>query len=222
MVSAFERAVRRARLPLAFSGGYHPKPKMRFTPALPLGAESRCEFMELGLSQQVSANEVKDRIVEQLPPGLIIKRAELATKSLLKQIRGVHWRAVLPHQERVNAPGASERESTNGRDASLHEIAFQRARERIANGTIKLERKRGAPKDLKAMVLSLERGKSGSIEIKCRFDSGGTLRPAELLERLFGLDRQELEATIVIRWMWLLDHDLELLSLKRRSVRHES
>ena len=43
----FARAIRRARLPIAYSQGFHPLPRFSFGPALPLGVESEEEFLIL-------------------------------------------------------------------------------------------------------------------------------------------------------------------------------
>ncbi len=44
----WERAIRRARLPLAYSQGYHPKPKMNLAAPLPLGFTSSAELIDIG------------------------------------------------------------------------------------------------------------------------------------------------------------------------------
>src|SRR5262249_51180171 len=50
LIEVFTRALRRAGLPVAFSGGHHPQPRLRFSPGLPVGAESECEVIDVDLS----------------------------------------------------------------------------------------------------------------------------------------------------------------------------
>jgi radical SAM-linked protein len=66
----WERAARRAELPLAYSQGFHPQPKMNMAAALPLGFSSRCEVMDMKLEHEVPLNDLPTRLNETLPPGL--------------------------------------------------------------------------------------------------------------------------------------------------------
>jgi radical SAM-linked protein len=69
-----ERSVRRARLPLAYSQGYHPQPKLNLAAALPLGFSSRAEVMDIWLKEDV--DEVVPALQANVPPGLTILGAE--------------------------------------------------------------------------------------------------------------------------------------------------
>jgi radical SAM-linked protein len=66
----WERAARRAELPLAYSQGFHPQPKMNMAAALPLGFSSRCEVMDMKLEQDISLENLPTRLNELLPSGL--------------------------------------------------------------------------------------------------------------------------------------------------------
>ena len=66
----WERAARRAELPLAYSQGFHPQPKMNMAAALPLGFSSRCEVMDMKLEQDIPLNDLPTRLNETLPSGL--------------------------------------------------------------------------------------------------------------------------------------------------------
>src|SRR5574342_830996 len=61
-MTAVLRAVRRARLPVAFSQGFHPKPRVSFGPALPVGVESHCEHLDLELLGRCEAAAVAERL----------------------------------------------------------------------------------------------------------------------------------------------------------------
>jgi radical SAM-linked protein len=69
-----ERSIRRARLPLAYSQGYHPQPKLNLAAALPLGFASRAEVMDMWLNEEV--DNVVPALQANVPPGLTILRAE--------------------------------------------------------------------------------------------------------------------------------------------------
>ena len=70
MVSVFHRALRRAGLPLRFSEGFHPMPKVSFPEALPVGIESLDEMMQIELAQPVSSVEIMDVAERHTPPGI--------------------------------------------------------------------------------------------------------------------------------------------------------
>src|SRR5512142_659810 len=66
----WERAARRAELPLAYSQGFHPQPKMNMAAALPLGFSSRCEIMDMRLEHDIPLNGLAVRLNATLPTGL--------------------------------------------------------------------------------------------------------------------------------------------------------
>jgi radical SAM-linked protein len=69
-----ERSIRRAALPLAYSQGYHPQPKLNLAAALPLGFASRAEVMDIWLNDDVE--DVVSPLQANVPPGLTILGAE--------------------------------------------------------------------------------------------------------------------------------------------------
>jgi radical SAM-linked protein len=72
----WERAARRAELPLAYSQGFHPQPKMNMAAALPLGFSSRCEVMDMRLEHDISLDDLPARLNETLPSGLQVVGVE--------------------------------------------------------------------------------------------------------------------------------------------------
>ena len=69
-----ERSIRRAKLPLAYSQGYHPQPKLNLAAALPLGFSSRAEVMDIWLNEDVE--DVPATLQAHVPPGLTILQAD--------------------------------------------------------------------------------------------------------------------------------------------------
>lgn len=68
-VAIFERALRRAHLPVAYSEGFHPHMKLAFTPALPVGVTSEAECMDFELTADLPPVEVLKRLTRELPAG---------------------------------------------------------------------------------------------------------------------------------------------------------
>lgn len=72
----WERAARRAELPLAYSQGFHPQPKMNMAAALPLGFSSRCEVMDMKLEHDIPLDDLPTRLNRMLPSGLQVVDVE--------------------------------------------------------------------------------------------------------------------------------------------------
>ena len=66
----WERAARRAELPLAYSQGFHPQPRMNFAAALPLGFSSLCEVLDMRLEHEIALDGLSERLNQTLPSGI--------------------------------------------------------------------------------------------------------------------------------------------------------
>ena len=72
MMRALERAMRRARLPLKFTEGFNPRPKMSFTPAIPVGITSDAEYVDVEFTKELALEEIYDSLNSTLPPGIAL------------------------------------------------------------------------------------------------------------------------------------------------------
>jgi radical SAM-linked protein len=72
----WERAARRAELPLAYSQGFHPQPKINIAAALPLGFSSRCEVMDIKLEKEIPLEGLREKLQETLPTGIQVLNVE--------------------------------------------------------------------------------------------------------------------------------------------------
>ncbi|MBM3658812.1 MAG: DUF2344 domain-containing protein [Actinobacteria bacterium] len=72
---AFERAFRIVELPLAFSAGFSPHPKVSFGPALAVGYESDAEYLDLELTREVDLERMVDAVSDALPEGMAVTGA---------------------------------------------------------------------------------------------------------------------------------------------------
>lgn len=98
---AFERALRRARVPIAFSQGFTPHPKISYASAAPTGVASEAEYLEIGLQAPMDPLEVRVTLDAALSPGLDVLDAVVAGPgSLADRIDASHWRIELPGVER--------------------------------------------------------------------------------------------------------------------------
>ena len=94
---AFERALVRSRIPMAYSSGFNPHPRISYAGAAPTGSESEAEYMEIGLATEVTPESVKELLDESLPPGLdIIEVVASSGGALNDRLEASHWRITLP------------------------------------------------------------------------------------------------------------------------------
>ena len=63
-------AMTRAKIPMWYTEGFNPHPKMVFTQPLPLFAESECEYLDIKIVEHMSHNELRDRLREAFTPEL--------------------------------------------------------------------------------------------------------------------------------------------------------
>src|SRR5512139_4197265 len=70
MARTWQRIARRANLPLAYSEGFNPQPRMSFAAALPVGCTSDHEELDMVLSPPCVIDEVKTQLDQALPPGM--------------------------------------------------------------------------------------------------------------------------------------------------------
>ena len=85
----WERIFRRAELPLAYSQGFHPQPRINLASALPLGFTSQAELADVWLEETLPLDQVMQALKRALPPGLNlidVKEADSKSPSLQTQV----------------------------------------------------------------------------------------------------------------------------------------
>jgi len=181
------RAVRRAGLPVAFSQGYHPKPRVSFGPALPVGVESLCEYLDLELVGPAAPAEVAARLARELPEGLAIGEATLVdprAPSVIEAQRAVHYRADL------RAAGLDDDEIARRievfREAEQSVVTRAAPPKNRRAGRRKVATRPGREIDLKDLVTHLAAEGGGSVAFSLRADPSGSAKPAEVLAAIFG------------------------------------
>ena len=94
---AFERALVRARIPMAYSSGFNPHPRISYAGASPTGAASEAEYLEIGLAEQRRPRRLAADLDEALPDGLdVLEVVEAAPGSLADRLEASRWRIDLP------------------------------------------------------------------------------------------------------------------------------
>ena len=97
MARAFERALRRAGVPMAYSQGFSPHPKVSWVGAAPTGAASEAEYVEIQVTTEVDPEALRRSVDVALPPGLDVVEAVVAAGgSLPERIDASRWRIEVP------------------------------------------------------------------------------------------------------------------------------
>jgi radical SAM-linked protein len=169
----WERTIRRAGLPLAYSQGFNPRPRINLASALPLGFTSRGEVMDMWLEEDRRLDVIEAAIEDALPPGLFVsKLGEIATNepSLQSQLTSADYKIKFL-------------DPIDDFDARIEDI--------LRTGSLPRER-RGKPYDLRQLILSAQRlpdDNEGHCRLFLRLTAreGATGRPEEFILTL-GVD----------------------------------
>lgn len=89
---ALERAVRRSRIPIAYSSGFTPHPRISYAGASPTGVASEAEYLEMALQDRVDLAEVLIQLDQALPIGLdVIEIVEATTSEFAATLEASEW-----------------------------------------------------------------------------------------------------------------------------------
>jgi radical SAM-linked protein len=90
---AFERALRRAGVPMAYTSGFSPHPRISYANSVPTGAASEAEYLEIGLAEVCDPERVRSALDAALPPGLDVVEVVIASPvALADMLTGARWR----------------------------------------------------------------------------------------------------------------------------------
>lgn len=173
LMRTWERALRRAQVPLAYSEGFNPRPKISIASALPVGFTGRAEVMDIVLSRHTSPYNLTKRLKPYLTPGLEILSVEevyLSLPSLQSQMRYAEYRVIVESEETL-----AEMEKRVERMLAAQSLPRQRERKGKA-----------IEYNLRPLIddLWLE-GREGAawvLGMRLQSDSQATGRPDEVLE----------------------------------------
>ena len=166
-VRVFTRALRRARIPVAMSQGYHAHPRMATGPPLPLGVTSRAEYLDLEIVGSVR-DDLAAVLNGQLPAGFEV----FASK--------VVWSKATSLTASINR--ASYRIVWNGSTGT--EALGERVGAFLAEDSYVVVRKKGEEEkevDIRPYVLSLKE-EDGGLDLVVRLGAEGTVRVDEVVE----------------------------------------
>jgi radical SAM family uncharacterized protein/radical SAM-linked protein len=176
VITAVTRAARRAGLPLDYSKGFHPAPRIAFGLPLGVGVEGLREYFDASLTVCMAPDDARDALNRELPEGLGINRA-----------------VCLPERaESLQSFISSYEYEIIGIDAS-------RCAEFLEKGELIVDRD-GRGVDLKAMVGAVEPVGKNSARLVLRDTESAKVRLEEAVTAIFGMGLHEVEARRVAMW----------------------
>jgi radical SAM-linked protein len=177
----WERAARRAELPLAYSQGFHPQPKMNLAAALPLGFSSRCEVLDMRLDHEVPLEGLQQRLNATLPSGIHVT-----------QIEQVDERAPALQTQVVSAEYQVQMID------STFPLDLKRRIESLMEAASLVRTRRGKEYDLRPLIEELKLV-DDTIVMRLAAREGATGRPEEVLDVLgIPFEETRIERTRVI------------------------
>jgi radical SAM-linked protein len=175
----WERSFRRAGLPLAYSQGFHPQPKIQLAAALPLGISARAELLDFWTNQDIDLQALPERMAGYMPPGLKILSSQQVDErepTLQTQVRAAEYQLQL-------------------REAGCPPDLDERVSRLLAADSIIRER-RGKQYDLRPLIEDLQVIGQHVLRMRLASREGATGRPEEVLAALqIPLEEARIERT---------------------------
>jgi radical SAM family uncharacterized protein/radical SAM-linked protein len=190
----FHRASKRSDLPLCYSEGFHPMPRIVFATALPVGIESLTETVDLELEGSISPLEVKERLNQTLPPGIeIIEAKEIlfASPPLSQRPRSVYW---IPLDHLVSKEEAARRikKAIEKKEFLIHQERKGKRRKVDIRPLIeRIEVKEEGGKEEKASHIG--------VELVLRAGVGRTAKPTEIIGAIIDLEEKHLAQCKIVK-----------------------
>ena len=187
LIDIFARAFRRAGLPVAYSQGHHVKPRFRFGPALPVGAESDCEVLDVDLTEAMAPSTVAAALGRELPQGLaVVSAAEISLRArgLETELTGSRYR--IDVRPLHNGDGGTW---IDRRFADFVTAPSFRVRKHGGSGEKEI--------DARPLVARLERIDADTAELDLRFTPEGSIKPSDLLAAVLDLDTSAARALAI-------------------------
>ena len=191
LLRTFGRAARRAGLPLAFTQGFNPHPKIAFAAPLGVGTSGEAEFADLELTEDLTATDVAKALSDTLPEGLRLLEVRLLPDrhpALMAMVDRASYRAEAKACASVTE---EEVEKAIGKFLSLPEIWVERKNKAGGKNLY----------DIRPGIFAMS-GKLGngiiSIEAELKTGSSGNVRFEEVLTAFEGSSRPLVQGRFVL------------------------
>ncbi|MBW2569369.1 MAG: TIGR03960 family B12-binding radical SAM protein [Deltaproteobacteria bacterium] len=181
LANIFLRALRRSGIPVKYSEGFHPKPKISFDDPLPVGMESLNEILYLTVPCNIRPETMTGFLNNQLPEGLLVCDCQAAALGAKNKLNSVEYVVTI-------------------KDGFFNEKAFKAFNDSTEFMYTRSNRKGKTKKiDLKDLILKIDIVMPCKLHMTIRSEQGKAIRPLDVIKGIFGLPEEELKQAKIVK-----------------------
>ncbi len=184
MMRMFQRTLKRAEIPMAYTKGYNPRPIMEFALPVGVGIETRNEPFDIVLSGEMDTKVMLDQINRNIPRGLVIVSIEKLPSNVKNIMSQVSTATYTIEAERIGT--IVEREYIN----SVQPIMVEKIRKNKVRNL-----------NIRDFLLAIQYIDENSVRIKCKAGSSDNLRPDLFIRAFypFGISEEDALNAVICR-----------------------
>jgi radical SAM-linked protein len=208
LMRTFMRVVRRANIPIAYSGGFNPHPEMSFGAPLSVGVISLAEYVDMELAQEVPMQEIVDRLNQYMPMGIRVSGAIRLPEKFKSAM------ALITHAKysiRINC------ENMDKEDLKVKLQSFINQESILAKKKQPKKNFQIKEIEIRPMILEMnfESCEEGSCTINCLLQSGSkaNLKPEILMQAFAEYADLKINRTTITREEVFVEQDGKLIDL---------
>ena len=185
---AIKRALSRADIPIAYSEGFNPRPKISMGPALPLGCESKCEWADIVLTRSIAPEKLLGKLENAMPEGLDLLEID-RVHSASPKLSGascISYMIELPVGETLDGAASIVRGFIEKESAPVERV----------------RKKKETTVDVKRFVLNatvVTGADSDWLSVGISMSERGSCSPSEILQAVFGISPEAAKCLRAVR-----------------------
>lgn len=208
LMHTWERVIRRSQLPLAYSQGFNPHPKINFASACAVGTTSDGEYMDMELTQELPVEQVEEMLQAVMPPAFRVSAMKVVTGKAPSLMSIIQRARYVLRLELVEEAAQKQLDAAVERFWQQEEIVIYR---------YKKNSKDKKPVNIRPGVYELEltaEGKNALLHILVQCGNEGNIRPEEVAYGLMATGMPMVQHVVRIHrlGLYVLDEKGALLS----------
>ena len=185
---AIKRALSRADIPVAYSEGFNPRPKISMGPPLALGCESRCEWADIVLTRPIAPDKLRLKLDNAMPEGLDLLEIDRVhgASPKLSGASCISYMVELPLGETIESAPLNIRRFLDKESAPLDRV----------------RKNKKTTVDVRSFVLGASVGAGADFDglnVDISMSERGTCSPSEVLQAVFGISPDDAKCLRVVR-----------------------
>ena len=208
LMHTWERVIRRSQLPLAYSQGFNPHPKINFASACAVGTTSDGEYMDMELTQELPVEQVEEMLQAVMPPAFRVSAMKVVTGKAPSLMSIIQRARYVLRLELVEEAAQEQLDAAVERFWQQEEIVIYRYKKNSEDKK---------PVNIRPGVYELEltaEGKNALLHILVQCGNEGNIRPEEVAYGLMATGMPMVQHVVRIHrlGLYVLDEKGALLS----------